>query len=198
MSYSRNISSDLIWNGSQYNTISSTKPANLYAWNKMGSILSGDKFAYTASSTPNIGDLVYNSNGELTDYTVQYIINENTITIEECLIIFKLTPSNAKVDVVVNGEIFHDLILSIPYGSTATYTVYGEGYKAKTGTITTTTPYQVFEVSLEEPSKSYTITYDDTDYTSTDVSEGHGLVINTIRADKTEVDLGNDFTIVEN
>lgn len=199
MSYSRDSSKDLVYDPNSGQYISSYKPEHLYSWKKFGKMLSGNDMVYTASATPSIGDLTYNADGTPTGYTIKHIINSQAISIEDCIVILKVAPQGfdyitVTIDNVTTNNINGVILTSV--GKTINYTVIKEGYPIKTGTLTTTSAYQVVDINLSTANKEYNITYNDEDYTAV-ATEGKGLIINSTT--KTGVfDLGTDFVVTEN
>lgn len=199
MSYSRDSSKDLVYDPNSGQYIIPSKPEHLYSWKKFGKMLSGNDIVYTASATPSVGDLTYNADGISTGYTVKYIINSQAISLEDCIVILKVAPRGfdyitVTIDNVTTNNTNGVILTSI--GKTINYTVIKEGYPLKTGTLTTSSAYQVVDIDLSAANKEYSITYNNEDYTAV-ATEGKGLIINS--ATKTGVfDLGTDFVVTEN
>lgn len=202
MSYSRDPSKDLVYdlNTDKYTALTISKPTHLYSWDKWGKALSGSKIIYTAQSTPTIGDYVFDNKGMFTGYTVNYIFNENgMISIEDCLVVFKMAQQGT-VKITISTDDYttcYDNVVSVKKGTTINYTAMAEGYLSKSGTILATDSYQLIEIDLDDAvSKSYQVSYDDSNYTA-QATEGLGLKIIDTATTKTTQDLSTDFTITE-
>ena len=203
MSYSRDFSNDLIYdaNSGQYIPVP-YKPTNLYGWYKYGNMLPGQDIVYTASPTPSVGDYIFDNNGIFTHYYVQHCINENTISIADCLVIFRLVTNvegeNVKpveLNFTIDGITTHNPIISTTIGKHITYEIVVEGHAVKTGMIIASESYQIVDIDINAANKSYTITWNSDEYTAEPI-EDIGLAISATT--KTAVNLGTDFTITEN
>lgn len=171
--------------------------SRLYAWKKYGTELGGGKYYYTANSTLSIGDKIYTKNGVDTGRTVQYIHNNNAISVSDCLFVLDYTPLGGVAEVHENHYTKKPNVFETTLGTTVNYKYTCEEYPIREGSLVTDEALEWVKVSATESDHSYTITYDNAKYTATP-TEGVGLIVTSINSTQTTVNVGSDFTVVEN
>lgn len=169
--------------------------SKLYAWKKYGTELGGSKYYYTTKSTLSVGDKIYTKNGIDTGRTVQYIHNNNAISVSDCLFVFDYTPLGGVAE-VYDSYIKKPNTFETTLGTTVDYKYTYEEYPVREGSLVTDEALEWVKVSAIESNHSYTITYTSPTYTATPI-EGVGLVVTNIDSAQTTVNVGSDFIVVE-
>lgn len=170
--------------------------SKLYAWKKYGTELGGSKYYYTTKSTLSVGDKIYTKNGIDTGRTVQYIHNNNAISVSDCLFVLDYTPLGGVAEVHENDYIKKSNVFETTLGTTVDYKYTYEEYSVREGSLVTDEALEWVKVSAIESNHSYTITYTSPTYTATPI-EGVGLVVTNIDSAQTTVNVGSDFIVVE-
>lgn len=203
MAYFRDTSNDLVWDSTTNSYVpvipepSDDKPTHLYRWKKYGTELGGGTYYYTAKSILSIGDKIYTKNGIDTGRTVQYIHNNDAMSVSDCLFVFDYTPLGGIAEVHENQTAtLKPNVFETTLGSTIDYKYIYEDYPVREGSLVTDEALEWVKVSATESNHSYQITYDNSIYTATP-TEGVGLVITNITSTQTTVNVGSDFTVTD-